>query len=274
MAEEERSGVQNVWLLLIALGLGVVVVVVYNVHIHRVRMEGRGRTLRLLKLTRDLEVGERIKEGDVEIGTVPKQFEGSLGNVVDESREEFVVGKSMYGPARKGQWLLWSHLTGKEAARENPLTPGFVAHTVPLNSAKIPGDMLRPNDKVNVMGLISAGGVPRTYRIIEDVRVMAVGGKALDPGRAPSRSSRAAGSRIYRSVTIEVKPDVSLELANVLTHVDGDCWLELRSKTERKIPNAGQIDPALKNLAGKARIVERGRSGSAAGGDGGGFGTE
>ena len=41
MAEEEQSGGQNVWLLLIALGLGLVVVIIYKVHILKVREEGR-----------------------------------------------------------------------------------------------------------------------------------------------------------------------------------------------------------------------------------------
>ena len=75
MAEEQSGGVRNVWLLLIALGLGLVVVIIYNVQIHRVRMEGRGRTLRLLKLTRDMDLNDKIGDEDIEIGAVPRQFE-------------------------------------------------------------------------------------------------------------------------------------------------------------------------------------------------------
>lgn len=273
MAEEQSGGVRNVWLLLIALGLGLVVVIIYNVQIHRVRMEGRGRTLRLLKLTRDMDLNDKIGDEDIEIGAVPRQFEGSLGNVVDEDRRNYVIGKVMQRGARKGQWLLWSHLTGEAGVRENPINPGSIGVTVPLDSRKSPGDLLRPNDKVNLIGVIVTGREAQTYRIIEDVRVLAVGGKAKDRATGGRIGRTAAGARLYRSVTIEITPAVSLLLNNLLTHVSGDCWLELRGTTEGRSRTAGQINPELKNLAGKAVIVERG--GGPSFNDGGGaFGQE
>ena len=74
-------------------------------------------------------------------------------------------------------------------------------------------------------------------------------------------------------MTIEITPAVSLLLNNLLTHVSGDCWLELRGTTEGRSRTAGQINPELKNLAGKAVIVERG--GGPSFNDGGGaFGQE
>jgi len=144
MAEEERGGVQNVWLLFIALGLGLLVVVIYNVHIYNVRREGRGR----------------------------------------------------------------------------------------------------------LVGLLPMGSSLKTFRIMEGVRVLAIGGEGIQPSRGvddPAPSRRAA--RSYRSITVEVSKDVSLEFANVLTHVSGSPWVELISSRDRSDRNFGRINPLLKDLA-------------------------
>lgn len=251
MAEEERGGVQNVWLLFIALGLGLLVVVIYNVHIYNVRREGRGRSVLLLRLLTDMEAGKKLTAEDLESVPVPRQHESSLGNVVPEENRNYAVGQALNRAVEKGRWLLWEHITGRPPGDPAyAIGRGNVAVAVPLNSKLSPGDILRPNNRVNLVGLLPVGSSLKTFRIMEGVRVLAIGGEGIKPSRGiddPAPSRRAA--RSYSSITVEVSKDVSLEFANVLTHVSGSPWVELISSRERSDRNFGRINPLLKDLA-------------------------
>jgi len=250
MAEEERSGVQNVWLLVIALALGVIVVVIYNVHIYRVRQEGRGQTIRLLRVTRDMQPGDLIAGEDLVVKLVPKQYEASLGNVVDAENLDFAIGNTVNQGIEKDQWLLWGHITSVDKSRPaNVITKGNVAVTVPLESRMSLGDILRQNDRVNIVGLLPVGEALKTFRIMEGVRVLAIGGQGIKPNKSIERGPKERkGMRSYRNITIEVSPTVSIEMANVLTHVSGGCWVELVSSNEEKKSSYGRINPQLKKF--------------------------
>ena len=87
----------------------------------------------------------------------------------------------------------------------------------------------------------------KTYRILRGVRVLAIGGEGIDPGKVLKSDSRVKRLRTYRSITIELPEDVSIQLANVLTHVSGGCWVELRPIGERK--EIARINPELSKLA-------------------------
>jgi len=251
MAEEERSGVQNVWLLFIALGLGIIVVVIYNVHIYRVRQEGRGQTIRLIRVTRDMTPGDKIGAEDLLVKLVPKQYEASLGNVVDAENLDFAIGNTVNQAVEKDQWLLWGHITNVDRSRPaNVISRGNVAVTVPLEARMALGDILRQNDRVNIVGRLPVGETLKTFRIMEGVRVLAIGGEGIQPDKSANRGPKARrGMRTYRSITVEVSPNVSIGLANVLTHVSGNCWVELLSSKEAKKTTYGQINVQLKKLA-------------------------
>lgn len=253
MAEEERTGVQNIWLLFIALGLGLVVVVIYNVHIYNVRKEGRGQSIYLLSVTRDMEKGEKIGQEDLAIRPVPKQYQGTLGNVVPEENLKYAVGSTVNDAIGKGQWLMWGHITDLGNTKPaNSIAPGNVAVGVSLDARKgVPGDILRPNDQVNILGVLSTQGTTLKYmRIIEGVRVLAVGGEGLNETKGGGRNIRATPpARSYRNITVELPKDVSLEFMNVLTHVSGECSIELRSARAAKSQTDLRINPMLKDLA-------------------------
>jgi len=78
--------------------------------------------------------------------------------------------------------------------------------------------------------------------------------------------SRRKPSRSYRSVGIEVTPDVSTQLLNLRTHMIGEFIVELRNPRDNQLTDtdeAGQINPDLAELAktaaggagGRPRIV-------------------
>jgi Flp pilus assembly protein CpaB len=251
MAEEERTGVQNIWLLIIAVALGVVVVVIYNVHINRVRQEGRGQTIGLLRLTRDIDPGDKIKEDDLVVVRVPKQYEANLGNVIPAEQQSYAVGSVVNQKLLKDQYLLWSHTTTSTGGGSNPVTQGNVGLAVSVDSTKAPGDILMPNDLVNIVAHVSevGGSAMKTYRIIEGVRVLAIAGAGLPSAKMDPRMTKPqTGSRSYRTITVELPKDLSLEFSNVLSYVNGYPWVEILppnsiDRTYRR------INPLLKNMA-------------------------
>lgn len=248
MAEEQQASGQNLWLLLVSLGLGLIVVVIYNVHIYNVRREGRGQNVELLRVTRDIDPGEKLKEEDVEVRVLPKQYEGSLGNVLHKEDLEGYLGDSVNRRIQKGGFLLYDHMTGTDVSKpSSQIRLGNVAITVPLDSKVVPGDILRTNDQVNILAMIGEKGALKTYRILRGVRVLAIGGEGIDPGKVLKSDSRVKRLRTYRSITIELPEEVSIQLANVLTHVSGGCWVELRPISERK--EVARINPELSKLA-------------------------
>ena len=223
MAEEQNAGGQNLWLLLVSLGLGLVVVVIYNVHIYNVRTAARGKTILCLAVKRDLADGDIIKDEDLDTRVIPKQYEESLATVVRGADREFAVGQSVNQPIEKGRWLLWEHITGGVVGPTGGKPrKGHVATAIAIDSRLSPGDILVPNDRVNILGQI--GG--KVYRIIKGVRVLAVGGRG-DEGGANTKVRVGKAPTSYRSVTVEMPEDISPKWANVHTHVNGDCWVEI-----------------------------------------------
>lgn len=251
MAEEERAGGQNVWLLVVALALAAVVVVIYNVHIYNVRRAARGEKVYLLRVIRDVEAGETLRDDDVEVAAIEKQHASMLGSVVGEENMQFAVGSRVNRAIPRNHWLLWDYITDLDTAKPaNAITPGNVAVTVSVDPRLSLGDILRQNDRVNILGQIPQGQSLRTYRLIEGVRVLAIGGQGLKVSAGLDATPRSRrGMRTYRNITIEVTPETSIELSNLLTYVSGDCWVELISSKADKKKSYGRVNPELANLA-------------------------
>jgi len=258
MAEEEDAGVQNIWLLLIAVGLGLIVLVVYNVHIYQVRQEGRGRTVVLLRLTRSVERGQRIEEGDVAEVPVTESMAKGLGNVIlARDKQAGAVDSVVNRNLGRGDWLLWEYTTKEGSGMpSNPIDRGKVSFVVPVDQRKCVGMMLRTNARVNVLGMmpVGSGGELKAVRIIKWARVLEVGGVASEPGKT---DATAGGMRTYNAVTIEVAEDVGTRLSNIMTHVSGGCWVELVSSKDTPPKDSEQISRELDRFAGAAAAVKR-----------------
>ena len=82
----------------------------------------------------------------------------------------------------------------------------------------------------------------------EDLKVVGIGGQSYrDPTYGQRRRrGTAAASRQYRKITVELPPDVSLQLTNVLTHVRGNLWIEVRNPTDAG--RAGQMPEINRDL--------------------------
>jgi Flp pilus assembly protein CpaB len=263
MAEEVQN-VRNKKLLLVALLLGGLVVVVYNLHIDAVRRAGTGKQVILLRFKRDMKRGEKVTANSLRKVYVDEGRAKALGHVVYlESEADFDAyqDQKLTRDVEVGQLLKPEQLSLTET--ESPsrrLDANMVAHPLMLDPRLSPGEILRPGDRVNVLAEFQFHGRDmRFYRVIEAVQVHTVGGmgaeEPVDAGRG--RLANQGGVRAFRTITVEVKPDVSLKLAeltkNKIVRVE-----VLSSSPRLELPDdAGQINPKLEQLAREAGILPR-----------------
>jgi len=241
MAEETAEGsptpgVSNKKLLAVAIVLAAVVVVLYNVQISRYRKAQAGETVELLRVATDMRVGDRITRDDLEVVKMNVAFARGLANCLTADRIDYAIGSTLNRDVRKGQWLLYEYTISP--TQDNPsrrIQPRWVTHTISVDPQKTPGEILNVGDRVNILGMLAVGGKPlQAYRIIENLKVIAVGGRSFQQQASVGRRRRGSSSaaRQYRKITVEVPPDVSLQLANVLSHVRGSLWVEVRNPAD------------------------------------------
>jgi len=252
---ESTQGIQNKWLLVIALALALIVVFLYNARIRAIRAEREGDTVAVVELQKDIAVGQRLTSRHIGKAVIPKDSQNEYKKIVPwDQRDMLTVGDSraVFRSLRKGGFLLWDDIykAGGEKA-SSKLGDGMVGIPIEFDRDQSLGDILSPGDTINLKGVFSAAdGMRRTYRIISHVRVMNVG------GRGAAEIAGAAGSLSnYRRITIEVSPEVSLKLSNLLTHMVSPMQIEIQ-KTGPIVPvEAGKINPDLEHLAARAKAT-------------------
>jgi len=262
---EQAPPARNTTLLLIALLLGGVVVAIYLFNIRQVRRSSRGQTKYVLVFRRTIPAGDAIEEKDLEIRRIETQYADSLGDVVTGDTERLVDG---YRPAKgsvlqqdvsRDQWLRWSHITGLSGkAPSHAIRKGREAFTLAIDPRTAPGTILSVDDRVVLIGKISVKGRPlKSYRILEGVRVLAIGGVA---GHAQEKTRRRSsltrrGQRSYRSLTLEVTQEIAEQLDAVLSHVQGSVRVTVLSPNSDPLPPARelQIHKDLRSLHATVR---------------------
>jgi Flp pilus assembly protein CpaB len=250
---EQTPAVQNKGMLLVAAVLGVAVVALYNYQIGAIRSESVGEQVSILLFARDMKNGEKINvANDLVRKPISKRIADGLGDICIVNSDEdlkFIDGRALNRAATKGSFFSTSMITSSaEPPPSSKITdPTHVAMVVPLREA--PGDILRPGDRVNLVARVpTKDGRILPERILEDVLVLAVGGRGLR--ETPGASGADEGATTYRSITIEVTPEASLQLEQILTYVGGGVRVELlKSLSGREAsPRAGRIKPDILQL--------------------------
>ncbi len=270
MAEDKDTpNVQNKRLLLVALLLGVITAIIYNVHISRVRNEGRGTMVTVLRVTNDVDANEVIGATNLEEVELPIGIVQALGEIVrveGNTSLEWAAKQRVNQVVRKGQFLFWAHLTSSGGERPSEKLPeDMVGVTIPVDPRLAVGEMLRIGDRVNLKGMLPLGAEGVTaVRIIEGVSVLAIGGRSPQEryysGDEDPIDSAPEASRSYKSITIAVDEDVSLELDNVLSWVEGAVRLELVKSTSElgtRFPSP-QLNPEVRKQFGQTAAPPKG----------------
>ncbi|HOF17401.1 MAG TPA: RcpC/CpaB family pilus assembly protein [Phycisphaerae bacterium] len=250
--EDKAPTIRNKWLLLTALALGAVVVILYNYHIAAVRMEARGDNVVVLRYTRLMNPGEKIAEKEIEEVEIPRWVARGMANVVEKKDKEAILDKNVNQRVSKGDYVYWTHTTRDDGTRPSTLiAEGMVAFPVQINPLESPGTILRAGDRVTLIGRLNVEGQPeKSYVIVQAVKVLGVGGKGPEEveGDPARRTAGDGGQRAYRSIMIEMLPDESVKLQDVLTHVKNNPRVLVRNP-QAKIPaDAGRVNPELAPL--------------------------
>lgn len=247
---EESPAVQNKGMLIVALVLGALVVAIYNWQIDRVRTESKGATVWLIKAERDIKAGEKVDTNkDFTLQEVSAQFKGTLGEVVVlNSREDakYYNAALLKRPVLAGHYLTTDDTEVERTVNpSNSIDPNRVAVGVPVRD--IPGEMLRPGDKVNLLGRFNLKDGVKTYRIIEGVTVRSIGGRGVRESFSVGKGYNTGdeGQINYRNITIEVTEPVSLQLETVLAHVPAGVKIEMLNPNATLPARAGEINKEL-----------------------------
>lgn len=246
---EEAQGIQNKRLLLVAGVLAGVVVVIYNLHIREVRRVGRGEDVKVFSIKHNMDEGQEITLKDVDPLEIKARHAEALGNVVRDKR---ALPARLRVSVEKNQYLQWNHIfMSEDNAPSKAIREGMTTFTLVVDPKQVPGKILSVGDRVNVMGKLALGGKPlRTYRIIEGLKVLAIAGDTFtDAGNPGSKRGLAReGLRAYQSITVEISPDISERLADVISHVHDSVWVEVIRRHAPLPATAGRLNPKYPEL--------------------------
>lgn len=253
---EEAPAIRNKWLLIVAVALAVIVVILYNVHVSSVRREAHGEQVTVLVYNYSLSPGQVIKEKALSEKRIPKDIARNMPNIVKAWEKGVVKGRTVNRRVSKGDFVYHTHTTldRRDLPSAGIEPQNMVAVPIAIDPRQAPGTILRVGDRVNILGRISLNrGQPRTYRIIECVKVLGIGGRGLEETKGRGGAVLAErGQRSYRSITIQVLPDESLKLSDVLANVLGSPRIEVRNPQASPPTGAGRVNPELSSLYQKS----------------------
>jgi len=253
---EEAPGIQNKGLLLVAIVLAAIVVGVYKWRMWAMESAREGDKVKVLRVRTNMDAGARLTEKDLYIVEVDAKELPNLGNIVTADKINSVKAYALVGPVKKDQFLYWQNLLGG-GEDYSPIEPGMVGKTLTVDPKCTPGELLRVGAKVNVLGMLPRpeGGMA-SQRIIEGLKVLAIGGKMGRGTEMPTGKSAYGeyGIQTYQMITVMVTPEVSLQLDNIKTWVQGEFGLELANPTEGpdRRGRPPQINDSVKQYADAA----------------------
>jgi hypothetical protein len=265
MMPEEAPAVQNWRLLIVACVLGLVVMVVYNVHINKIKRGMDKVMITAYRYDRNMESGEKVAEDDLISVQLAQDTAEDIGRLLKEHEKGLAVNQIIQSDVSKDGFVMMGHFTASASTGiGNELHPDKVYETILIDSKKSVGKVLRIGNYVNILGMLpTKQGTYKTYRIIEKLKVVAIGGNTDSGGK---RGSAGRGVRSFGTITVEMKvkdPDVSLQWSNLQTYLRGSPFIEICSPRVTVRGGAGTIAQDLIHYTTKA---------ASAGGAGEGYG--
>ena len=249
---EQTPAVQNKGMLIVAAVLGIGVVLIYNWQIEAIRKEGRGEQVYIMRFEKDMVPGQKLDvDKDLAMEAVPEKLADRLADVVAVKNKEGLrafkdlpVNKRIY----KGVFLTSSMLsTDQKMTRLRLNNPQDLAVAVSVKEQGI-GDVLQPGSYVNLVANIpDRSGKLTPMRVLKRVFVLAVGGRGIRSEASPMASAEE-GSASYRTLTIEVSDETSLDLKKVQGVIGGPMEVEGLSESVSTVPGEGKIPPEVMDI--------------------------
>ncbi len=232
--------VWNRKLLVASLALAVAAVVLFYAYDALKTARAAESKKTVLKWKRDGKAGQEIAETDV--GSVQielTQYQGLLAKPVEDNKinRSSVVGSRLTRDVSSGDYVRPADVFG--GAPEVPSTrirAGMRAFPLKVDPDRTSGNLLSVDDRIDLIGILQIGKEqPRAYTLIENLRVLAIGGKSQSPEeefRLRSGRGIVPGMRVYRTLTVEVAPETAERLAELLPRVQGRITVVVRRRDE------------------------------------------
>jgi len=174
-------------------------------------LRGRYRPSEAVVFWNDMPQDSLIKKDDMGHSMVPASALRP-GAVRVEDYEQ-LVGKRTVNYVAKGKVVFWSDIEGGEMTLHSgfsgEITKGMRAHSINVGGSASVSGLVRPNDKVDVIGTFVLDSPDRpnekeqvTLTVLQNVNVLATG---RETSRSMSRISADRASS-YSMVTLEVTP--------------------------------------------------------------------
>jgi len=254
---EEAPAVQNWRLLIVAGVLGLVVMLVYNMHISKVRSGTQVAMVTAFRYDRDMEAGDKVRNEDLIRVQIERKTAERLGTLLNKHEKDTLLDEPLNRRVTKSDLAMAGHFgrsTGDSPAYQ--LGKGMVAKTINVDSKTTPGTVLRIGDRVNLLGMLpvnkASSNKYRQFRIIEWLRVIAIGGQTNEGGASSSRLGTAQrGLRSYNAISVEMSrdnkdnQDVSLQWDNLQTYLRGSVTIEICPPDYPKDKKPGRISSEL-----------------------------
>ncbi|MGA0333557.1 MAG: Flp pilus assembly protein CpaB [Kiritimatiellia bacterium] len=222
--------------LIIAVGMGLLAFVLTKMYLtaERNKLYENAAMVSILVAREDLPRGTVLSSQNIRSEDV---FKSSVNNQAFEADKiQFLIGKTLEFPLRKGTAISWFHV-GANLDQLTGLAPtirsGMRAISVPVSAETAVSGLVRPNDKVDILGTFSFldeenPGEMKTvpFTVLQDVTILATGQETARAELEISAGSRRRNG--YSTVTIAVFPEEA-ELLAFAMNVKGTLTLSLRN---------------------------------------------
>jgi pilus assembly protein CpaB len=247
--------IKNKLPLIIALISGVLAVILINVYLKQkekviekekekiaLMSDNRKEVARILVAKRDIPQGTSIQEDMIEEREIPRQFVQPRAAVTLER----VINRVASADIAKEEQILFSKLVmpTRESSLAMKTPPGKRAITIPIDNIAAVGGMIRPNDYVDVIGLIpipsqGADGKQElqtaTVSLFQNVLILAVGSSmsASPQIEEAKRYKPEEKGALANTVTLALTPQEASLISFVMEQ--GKIRLVLRSPTDTQV---------------------------------------
>ena len=238
---------QVVWnkkLLMISSALGLVAMVLFFVYDVAQQRKREGTLAQVLRWTRDMQPGDAIQREDIEAIEVRREMVRQMGEtlILQSDRDAGLVapGEKVRRAVRRNDFVRSEDVRnmGVQDPAEK-IETGKRAIVLRVDPYYAPGDVLAPNGRVDVLGMM--GNPPKTYTLIQNLKVLGVGGRSEERVENDLSEKRRAdpGQRVYRSVLVEMSPTVAEKWLDLEARLHGTLRLLVRNPTDRPDPRKG-----------------------------------
>ena len=239
--------VWNKKLLLISLLLGVVAVGLFYFYDSIQEKRIRGEIVEVLRWRQNMKAGDRIDSRSVEVLAISAGSASLDGVARKGDLATVVVNGTLVKNVEKNHFVFYTEILGHRGGRPSQkIAKRSRAFPLSVDPKYSVGALLSQGDRVDVLGVLSIGGkAPKTYTLIENLKVLGIGGWSTSPDEDFEADRKPASVRVYRTVSVEVTPQVGEQLADLLARVRGQILLLVRNPEDTDAKFSERINPAV-----------------------------